>query len=143
MYSFGKKSLAKKAQLHPDLAHVLDLAIQVIDFSIIEAWRSKEDQNKYYDQGRSKLRWPKSKHNTKSNKPGKVLAVDILPYPGGWDTSEENMKKFYFLMGIIKGIAGIEGIKVRFGLDWNSNNVFSDQSFHDLPHIELVGYKRT
>jgi len=143
VYSFGKRSKEKLKQLHPDLRHVLELAIQVIDFSIIEAWRSKEAQNKAFEQGRSKLRWPKSKHNTKNNKPGEVLAVDIVPYPGGWATTDENIKKFYFLMGIIKGIAGIEGIKVRFGIDWNSNNVFSDQSFHDLPHIELVGYKRT
>jgi len=28
--------------------------------------------------------------------------------------------------------------KVRFGLDWNRNMIFDDQSFDDMPHMELI-----
>jgi len=135
MFKFSKRSLKLLSYLDQDVANVLKEAIKVIDFSVIETWRSKADQNKYYDQGRSKLRWPQSKHNTKSDRPQKVKAVDIIPYPEGWDAPKE---KFYFMMGIIKGIAESKGIKLRFGLDWDSDNEFNDQSFNDFPHIEKL-----
>lgn len=130
MYAFGKQSRENRAEIHPALQRILDQAIQLTDFSIIEGFRDEATQNRYYDDGKSKLRFPDSKHNRRPS-----LAVDIVPFPIDWS----NRERFYFLAGVIKGIAKKEGISIRWGGDWNSNGKFEDQTFHDLPHFELVG----
>ena len=48
------------------------------------------------------------------------------------------------MQGMVKAIAkklleeGKITHDVRFGLDWNSNDLFEDQTFDDLPHFELI-----
>ncbi len=62
------------------------------------------------------------------------MAVDIAPYPIDW----KDHKRFYYLAGIVKGVASQMGIKVRWGGDWDSDNDLNDQSFMDLGHFEIV-----
>jgi peptidoglycan L-alanyl-D-glutamate endopeptidase CwlK len=103
-----------------------------------------ERQQKLYQQGKSKLDGinKRSKHNYYPS-----LAVDIMPYKKGTNAfsgKEMDNRRFYFMMGAVKAIS--EKLykekkithKVRFGLDWNNNDVFTDQTFHDLPHFELI-----
>jgi len=61
-------------------------------------------------------------------------AVDVAPYPIDWN----DVRRFYYLIGYIRGIADKLGINIRVGADWNGNGEIKDQNFHDLPHIELV-----
>ena len=134
MPSFGRRSKKLLKQLDPDLQFILKEAIKVYDFSIIEAWRSKEQQNFLVDSGKSHLRWPKSKHNTKNNQPGKVRAVDIVPYPIDWNDKQ----RFTLLFGIIQGIASYNNIKIRWGGAWKGLEHMASNNFNDLPHIELI-----
>ena len=62
------------------------------------------------------------------------MAVDVCPYPIDWN----NKERFYHFAGYVKGIADSMGIKIRWGGDWDGDTVFDDQSFHDLPHFELL-----
>ena len=133
-YKFGRRSKKLLKDLHPDLQFLLEEAIKVYDFSIIEAWRSKDQQNFLFNAGKSKLRWPKSKHNTKNNLPGMVRAVDIVPYPIDWNDRE----RFILLYGIIEGIASYNNIAIRWGGAWKGLANMQDNNFDDLPHIELV-----
>jgi len=151
MYKFGDKSLRQYNTLHRDLQIILSEAIKIIDFSILEGIRTTERQKKLFKEGRSKLDGvnKKSKHQGKKDKEGNFVsfAVDIMPYKKGTNAfsgKQKDKNRFYFLMGIIKGITQklIDENKithnVRFGLDWDGDFQFDDQSFDDLPHMELI-----
>ena len=128
-FKFSKRSQEKLETCAPDLQLIMELAIHVYDFTVLEGHRSKDLQNMYYDQGKSKLKYPQSKHNQYPSK-----AIDIAPSPINWNDRES----FVYLAGIIKGIASNLGVKIRWGGDWNMNNNLKDQTFFDLPHFELV-----
>lgn len=42
------------------------------------------------------------------------------------------------MQGIMYGIARKFNIPIRFGLDWDSDLDFFDQSFNDLGHLESI-----
>ncbi len=127
MPKFGRRSKKQLATCHPDLQMVLNEAIKFVDFSVLEGHRGEELQNKYYHEGKSKLKFPKGKHNQNPS-----LAVDIAPYPIDW----KDLKRFGAVAFFIKGIAASHGIELRLGADWNGDFKFTE-SFLDLPHIEL------
>lgn len=147
MYHYGKRSEKNLATCHPDIQLILREAIKIIDISVIEGHRTLMRQQELFNSVPQRTTLDgivkKSNHQTDPS-----MAVDIVPYKKGYNpfvpASARNAARFYFMMGIIKGIAvrllelGFITHKVRFGLDWNSNDVFSDQKFHDLPHMELV-----
>lgn len=123
MPKFGKKSLERLATCHPDIQAIAHELIKEMDVTVICGHRNKEDQNKAYDMGKSKLRWPKGKHNSLPSK-----AMDIAPYPVDWD----NIKGpggFSEMCKRIEKIAKRLGIKVRMGRDF---------SFKDWNHVELA-----
>ena len=129
MPNFGTESRKRLNTCHPDLQALCELVIENYDFTVLEGFRSSARQDDLFRQGKSKLRGGQSKHNSDPS-----LAVDIAPYPIDW----EDTRRFYFLLGHIKQAAYELGIKIRLGADWNGNNEFKDQVFHDLPHVELL-----
>lgn len=128
-FEFGARSKRNLSEAHPDLQRLFNAVILIIDCSIIEGFRSEEEQNKAYFSGKSKLGWPDSKHNKRPS-----LAVDALPYPIDWNDT----KRFYYFAGIVMATAKLIGVKVRWGGDWNMNQDLNDQTFYDLVHFELV-----
>ena len=130
MAKFGPTSKKNLSEAHSALQRLFEEVVKHHDCSVIEGHRPQAEQEKAFHSGKSKVNWPDSKHNsTPSN------AVDVVPYPIDWNDKE----RFYYFAGIVKGIASQMGIPIRWGGDWNSNNIFNDQSFHDLPHFELAG----
>ncbi len=125
---FGKASTRKLETCHKDLIAICDLVIETYDFSVLEGHRSNGRQDELFRQGKSKLKAGQSKHNQSPS-----LAVDIVPYPISW----ENTERFYLLAGFMFQAAADLGIRIRWGGDWDSDWVHSDQSFMDLPHFEL------
>ena len=133
MPKFASKSLKNYKELHPDLQRLLAEAIKYVDFSIICGFRSKEDQDNAYTRGTSKVQWPDSKHNSYPSE-----AADIVPYYKDGPHIRWNDKNgLYLFIGFIKGIAASMNINIRTGADWDGDYDTKDQSFHDLPHIEL------
>ncbi len=130
MPSFGKRSKRNLDTLKPDLQAVLNEAIRYMDFSVIEGFRGEADQNKYFNEGKSKLRFPQSNHNKLPSK-----AVDLAPYPSLWS----NIGKFYELADVMFKAANTLGVKLRWGGDWSRDGDVTDQKFNDLPHFELKG----
>lgn len=134
MFKFSTKSLANLETCHVDLQKICNAAILRIDFSVLEGHRNKELQDKAFSEGKSKTPWPKSKHNSMPS-----MAVDVAPCPIDWNDRE----RFYFLAGILIGISqqllkeGEIFHKLRFGGDWDSDNQFKDETFSDIPHLEL------
>lgn len=130
MPRFGSKSKERLATCHPDIQKVLNEAIKYVDFTIIEGIRTKETQEEYVRTGKSKTM--NSKHLDQGD--GYSRAVDIIAYPIQWD----NWKRNYLFAGYIKGFAQSMGVKLRCGADWDGDFDPTDQSFHDLPHFELL-----
>lgn len=129
MYKFSELSKKRLETCHPDLQRLMNEVIKHYDISILCGHRGEEDQNKAFSEGNSKLKWPNSKHNSLPSK-----AVDIMPNPSDW---KDNLR-FYHCIGFIKGIADSMNIKIRCGIDWDGDNDFKDQTFNDLPHVELL-----
>lgn len=133
MYSFSKLSTQKLGTLHPDLQLILNETIKIYDFSIICGYRNEVEQNAAFNERKSKLCWPDSKHNSLPS-----IAVDLAPYPIDW----ENRDRFIFLAGIVYCVSQQLGIEIRFGGNWSMSWQFEDQKFDDLVHFELVNPER-
>lgn len=123
---FSKKNLET---CHEDLQRLFNEVIKHFDCRVTCGHRGKEEQDKAYHDGKSKLKWPESKHNKMPS-----LAVDVIPFPVDWDDT----RRFYMFVGIVRGIAAMMGIPIRSGADWDGDMEFTDQTFHDLPHFELL-----
>lgn len=150
MASFNEKSLNKLSECHGNLQMLMREVVKYHDCSIVEGRRPKEVQDRYYAEGRTKVQYPDSKHNTEA--PELSRAVDVVPYipaMGGqvWpnqktDSPEEYLRKmgaFYVFVGYVRATADRLGIKIRCGADWDGDFDTTDQRFHDLPHFEIVG----
>ena len=135
MAILSTKSLTILAECHQDLQILVKRAIRYIDFSVDEAHRGKDVQEAHFAAGRSKVHFPNSKHNL-----WPAEAVHLLPYPEKWQADQ---RRWYYLGGIIVTLgdilyeAGETGHRIRWGGDWDSDDTFADQTFHDLAHFEL------
>lgn len=129
MAQFGSRSLAHLRTLDPRLQSILNEVIKYYDFSILCGHRGQKEQDKAFAEGKSKVRWPNSKHNSLPSK-----AVDIAPYPIDWNDEV----RFARLMGHVERVAYEQGYRVRFGLDFDGDGWSTDERFLDFPHVELV-----
>lgn len=130
MYKYSKKSLERLETCHPDIQKVFKEAIKYLDLTIIEGVRTKETQEEYVRTGRSKTM--NSKHLKQAD--GYSHAVDVMLHKIEWD----NWNRNYMVVGFIRGIAAMQGVELRCGADWDGDWTTKDQSFHDLPHFELI-----
>lgn len=139
MPKFGRNSRNRLETVCTGLRTVFSKVVENYDCSVLQGHRPKEDQVTAFRTGRSKVNWPNSKHNSLPSK-----AIDIVPYPIDWgETGTEEQKRkaiarFYHFAGYVKRIAEEEGISLRWGGDWDGDLDFSDQSFDDLPHWEIL-----
>jgi len=150
MYTFGTRSKKQYNTLHPDLQLILDESIKIYDYSILQGLRTEAEQKEMFKTGRSKLDGVtrKSKHQgVEHNGKTVSMAVDLMPYKRGTNAFSGRIKdknRFYFMMGIMRSISerllaeGKITHRLRFGLDWDGDDIFEDQSFDDLPHMELI-----
>ena len=133
MPKFGKRSRENLSTCHPDLQTLFNEVVKHYDCSVLCGHRGEEDQNKAYYEGRSKLKFPQSKHNKQPS-----VAVDVVP----WFINKPNIRwndksKFYEFAGFVQGVASQLDIGIRWGGNWDSDDELQDQTFFDLPHFEL------
>lgn len=126
MYRFGDRSKKQLNTCCPEIREILNEAIKHVDFTILQGHRSLAEQKALYEQRKSKVL--KGKHNSLPS-----MAVDIAPYPIDW----KDEARFAHLVGLIKGIAAMKGIKIRCGCDWDMDGDIRDHDFMDYPHIEI------
>jgi peptidoglycan L-alanyl-D-glutamate endopeptidase CwlK len=124
MPKFGKRSRERMKGVDSRLINVMNELIKLMDVTIIEGLRTKERQEELVAKGASKTKF--SKHIE-----GKAL--DVAPYPIDW----ENRDGFYYMGGMIRGIAQQLGYDIRYGGDWDSDGQTKDNNFDDLVHIEI------
>ncbi len=134
MPNYGKRSRKQLGTCHRDLQTIFSAILPYIDHSIIEGTRDEETQNRYFNEGKSKIKYPNGKHNSTPS-----MAVDVVPYPEGYG----DVKKMILLAGYVMCITeqlyreGKIEHKIRWGGDWDSDKDLKDQTFNDYPHYEL------
>ena len=129
MPSFGETSKKRLTTCDPRLQEVLQEVVKEFDCSVLEGHRSADRQQELFEQGKSKVQYPNSKHNSYPS-----AAVDVVPYPVDWD----DLERMAYFAGYVKGVAAAKGIKLRWGGDWDSDGYIKDHSFLDYPHFEIL-----
>lgn len=138
MPKFSEWSLKQLEAAHPDLRRLCERVIEVWDFRVLQSYRSPEEQQRAFEQGRSKARPGQSPHNYYP-----ALAVDLWPYPISW----LDLDRARVFAGYVLGVAQGMGIDLVWGGDWYDELrlVGSDKrrrhTFDDLPHFELRGWR--
>jgi peptidoglycan L-alanyl-D-glutamate endopeptidase CwlK len=134
-FHFSQRSLDRLHTCDVHLQELMATALKLtpMDFTILCGHRSIEEQQALFNadpptthiDGITKL----SNHNHTPSR-----AVDCAPWPIDWS----DMERFRFLGGLIIGVAGCRGLRIRWGGDWSMDGDFKDQTFNDLPHFELL-----
>jgi hypothetical protein len=173
MPSFGNKSLEELESCDPALQRLAHRAIKVYDFTVLEGHRGEAAQNRSAARGLSQVKWPDGKHNAIPSKAFDVAPwiPDLEDGPIPWDLPGPlgglvdaaianiefdspgaladyqrrlwNLEQWRYLGGLIVGVGAGMGLVIRWGGDWDRDGRFSDQTFHDLPHFELVAVGST
>jgi hypothetical protein len=130
MPKFSKASRDKLNTCDSRLIMLMEAMIVDHDFTILCGHRSKEAQDIAFKTGASKLRFPKSKHNSFPSR-----AVDIAPYPIDWEDTD----RFIALAEAVKTKADKMGIKITWGGDFNNDGNITTNDTWDKPHFELRG----
>ena len=118
-FVFSKRSSDILADVHPDLAAVMALALTLtpIDFTVYHGRRTIEQQRAFVEAGKS--RTMNSRHLTGH-------AVDFAPWQNGgidWD----DIDAFKSVIGAVKEAARVLDVPIECGGDWG----------WDFPHIQL------
>lgn len=125
---YTPKSLAALATCEQKLQELFRIVGERYPCSILQGHRNKLDQTEAWIAGKSKVPWPKSRHNSYPSQ-----AVDVTPFPVDFS----NIKQHYHFAGFVLGVANQLGIDLRWGGDWDGDLDFKDQNFNDLVHFEL------
>lgn len=134
MYTYSKSSKEKLDTCHPELQRLFNEVLKTYDHTITCGHRNKEDQNAAFANGTSQLKWPNGNHNKTPS-----IAVDVAPFPVDYSNKLKVLARFYHFAGYVLATAERLGIPIRWGGDWDSDKIFTDQNFDDLPHFEYSG----
>ena len=128
MPKFGRKSKERLNTCESNQQKVFNEVIKHVDCSVLEGHREKDRQNKLYEEGKTKVKYPNGRHNRQPSS-----AVDVTPYPVDWEDRERQT----LFAGFVIGVASQMGIKLRWGGDWDQDFQVVDNRFDDFPHFEL------
>ena len=136
MYHFSADSMTQLATCHRLLVMLCTQAIEIVDFKVVFGQRTLAEQKQLVRLGFSKTM--KSYH---LNQP-KSLAVDLHPCVEGnpidlIQSASVYNPYFYFMAGVIKGLAYKLNIPIVWGGDWNKDGNFRNNKFNDLFHFQL------
>jgi peptidoglycan L-alanyl-D-glutamate endopeptidase CwlK len=124
MAKLGAGSLAKLGECHPDLQRVVRRAVELmpagLDLTVLCGWRGQVEQEKAFREGKSRLHFPESRHNSWPS-----AAVDLAPFPIDWN----DRAAFVLLASYVLAAAADLGVRVTWGGHW--------RGFPDFPHFEL------
>lgn len=119
-------SLERLKLCHKDLIKLAMAVDAVYPIQVICGPRNEADQNKAFDENKTKLKFPESKHNKTPS-----MAIDCVPDPdqNPKTISWADLKEFEIMCLTFESYAEQFEINIRLGRDF---------SFKDFPHIELI-----
>jgi hypothetical protein len=158
-HHYGPRSLERLGTCHELLKKLMLRVGESFPTTILEGRRSREQQEKNVAKGVSKTM--DSKHLLDP-----AEAVDAAPDGFSWPSANKLKRRlegmgallkpeeraefdallgtyvkeislWYYWAGHVSGVAAELNIPIRQGVDWNGNRKISDQTFDDLPHVEL------
>jgi len=120
MPSFSKRSADKLVTCDERLQILFNEVVKTFDCTILDGHRGEKEQNEAFNSGRSKAKYPQSRHNSYPS-----MAVDCVPYPINWD----DLPRFHRFAGFVQATGIQMGIKVKWGGDF--------KGFFDGPHFQI------
>jgi peptidoglycan L-alanyl-D-glutamate endopeptidase CwlK len=136
MPKFSPQSLSKIQTCHLDLQVIFFEIIKNFDCMVTEGHRNQIDQDSYFAQRKTQLKFPHGNHNSMPSN-----AIDVIPCPVDY----LNTAHFNFFAGYVLGVAnrlkeeGKISHSIRWGGAWNGNfQEIPEKGFQDLPHYELI-----
>jgi len=126
---------ARLRSAHPDFQSLFAVMACSFPFLVICTHRPESEQRKVFLDGKSKVDWPDSKHNTMPS-----MAVDAIPIPVDWS----DHKRIAYFAGQVMATArkmfddGLMVHQLRWGGDWDRDTELIDNKFNDLVHYELI-----
>lgn len=142
MHKFSPRSSALLKTCEPRLIALFTEVVVWYDCTILDngGARSKELQAKLVADGKSKTM--ESKHVVDELNPFS-RAVDAAAFPVIWPQKDDphyaqQMGRFYHFAGYVKRVAEQMKLRIRWGGDWDNDLDFTDQTFNDLVHFELI-----
>jgi peptidoglycan L-alanyl-D-glutamate endopeptidase CwlK len=152
MPRYSERSEKRLRTCTAKIVTVFSLVIRHFDHVIICGHRTKKDQNAAHDAGRSKLKYPHSRHNTLPSEaidagpynpmkrnidwPDAAVGKSIMKSHPDARTYVKTLARWYAFGGFVLGAAAALGIKLRWGGDWDMDTILTDQTFDDLVHFE-------
>ena len=128
MTTLSPASLARLAGCDSRLHTVFSRVAEAMPCAILEGHRDQEKQDADFAAGKTQLKWPHGKHNASPSQ-----AVDAAPLPIDWKDRE----RLSLFAGYVLGVAAGQGLKLRWGGDWNRDFKVADNHFDDLVHFEI------
>jgi peptidoglycan L-alanyl-D-glutamate endopeptidase CwlK len=127
MPRFSKRSLIQLESCHIVLQRLLKRVIERTDFTVLQGHRGQEAQDAAYAEGKSKLKFPYSRHNTSPS-----MAVDVAPYPIDF----KDIDRFKELAAVVKEEWSLmsESERMRYRLEHGGDWL----TFADWPHWQIV-----
>lgn len=129
MAKFSRRSASRLYTCCEEIQVICFRLIKNFDFTVLCGHRGEEEQNKVYDEKKSQLKFPESKHNKTPS-----LAIDLCPYPIDWEDTD----RFIFLGGHMIAIANENNINLRWGGNWKMDNDLINNGWNDYPHYEIL-----
>ena len=121
-HPFSLASLAALGTCHPELQRLAYAVADHVDCTVLCGHRDEATQERLYREGKSRLRWPRSRHNAMPSR-----AIDLVPYPINW----QDLDRMRWFGGFVQGVAVGLGIEIVWGGNWHG--------LVDMPHFELRG----
>jgi len=163
-YEWSTRSRAVLKTLHPDLQKIANLAIQrtTVDMVLVEGARTIASQRAYFKDGLSKINPDAYESETALCKVAKHITITEHPlyeYSRALDFCAYAFHKgknysydpthLVYISTVIEQCGkelynkGIIDHVIRTGINWSMDGVLKyDQSFLDMPHVELYKPKK-
>lgn len=140
MPQFSTASAEKLATCDNRLQVILNDAIQIVDFTVLQGHRGQEEQDKAFTEGKSQKKFPFGNHNAIPSRAADIAPLSVDTSKGKLDWGDNIA--FGRLMGIVQAVAFKHGVRLRFGVDWDGDwrsvGRDNDEHFLDAPHVELL-----
>ena len=124
-WKWGKTSMDRLVTCDKRLQDLADMMLErsPFDLTILQGYRTKEEQDEAYKSGKSNAKFGESKHNVFPSK-----AIDIVPLPINWDDKDPRWIEMALNAMWCAG-------KLGFEITWGG----SFKSIKDMPHFEMKG----
>lgn len=130
------------ATCHPILQECVTFALEWMDVGVTCGHRPKKEQNIAYNSGKSELKWPHSRHNSKVSE-----ALDLMIYTKDFKYLAAPLERYngceYFYMQyarldtLMQLKASKLGWTLRWGGKWDNPHDLLNNELIDVYHWEL------